>query len=49
MVVIVANDATNAVTQWLDERLSGCQIVGDVVDHGHKVTHVNPNISFDHY
>ena len=49
MVVIVSNDATNAVTQWLDERLSGCQIVGDVVDHGHKVTHVNPNISFEHY
>jgi len=49
MTVIVAGEAAGAVTNWLDERLSGCQVVGEVVDHGRKVTHINPNISFDHY
>ncbi len=49
MVVIVDGTASEAVTTWLESRMSGCQIVGDVVDHGRKVTHINPNISFDHY
>jgi phosphoribosylformylglycinamidine cyclo-ligase len=49
MVVIVDDAASEAVTTWLESRMSGCQIVGDVVDHGRKVTHINPNISFDHY
>ena len=49
MVVIVDVTASEAVTTWLESRMSGCQIVGDVVDHGRKVTHINPNISFDHY
>jgi len=49
MTVIVAGEAAGAVTNWLDERLSGCQVVGEVVDHGRKVSHINPNISFDHY
>ena len=49
MVVIVDDAASEAVTAWLESRMSGCQIVGDVVNHGHKVTHINPNISFDHY
>jgi phosphoribosylformylglycinamidine cyclo-ligase len=49
MVVIVDAAASDAVTNWLGNRMNGCQVVGEVVDHGRKVTHVNPNISFDHY
>ena len=49
MVVIVDPRASDTVTSWLENRMAGCQIVGEVVDHGRKVTHINPNISFDHY
>ncbi|MBC8437883.1 MAG: phosphoribosylformylglycinamidine cyclo-ligase [Euryarchaeota archaeon] len=49
MVVVVDGEVAPAVNEWLHERLVGCQIVGEVVDQGRKVTHINSNISFDHY
>lgn len=49
MVVIVEAAAAPNVTTWMNEKLSGTKIVGEVVDNGHKVTHLNPNITFDHY
>ena len=30
-------------------RLEGTLIVGSVCNRGHKVTHVNPEIVFEHY
>ena len=49
MIIAVSNQSGVAVTEWLAGRLSGCSIIGEVMDHGHKVTHVHPDIVFDHY
>ncbi len=49
MVVITDCSVSQEVCGWLGQRLQGCQVVGKVVDHGHKVTHINENIVFDHY
>jgi phosphoribosylformylglycinamidine cyclo-ligase len=49
MVIVVAPQHASEVEDWLAVRLHGCRAVGEVVDHGHKVTHVNPEILFEHY
>ncbi len=49
MMVATSASTSQAVLNWLNERLKGCQIVGKVVDNGHKVTHINPEIVFEHY
>ena len=49
MVIIVENNVANLVTKWLDDRLSGTKIVGEVVNHGRRVSHINSSIYFDHY
>ena len=49
MVIIVENSVETMVEQWLDERLPGSQIVGEVTNEGKRVSHVNSSIYFDHY
>jgi len=49
MVLVVDSEHANAVCDWVATRLEGTQIVGSVCNHGHKVTHVNPEIVFEHY
>jgi phosphoribosylformylglycinamidine cyclo-ligase len=49
MMVATPASTSQAVLNWLNGRLKGCQIVGEVVDNGHKVTHINPEIVFEHY
>ena len=49
MVLVVDAMHANAIQEWVSARLSGTQTVGEVRDHGHKVTHVNPKIVFEHY
>ena len=49
MVLVVDSSNAESVISWLASRLEGTQQVGEVRDHGHKVTHVNPDIVFEHY
>ena len=49
MVLVVDSAHSNAVCEWVTSRLEGTQMVGEVRDHGHKVTHCNPEIVFEHY
>ena len=49
MVLVVDSEHANAVCDWVASRLGGTQVVGEVRDHGHKVTHINPEIVFEHY
>ena len=49
MVLVVDSTHANAVCDWVASRLDGSQVVGEVRDHGHKVTHANPDIVFEHY
>tara|TARA_B100001778_G_scaffold68110_1_gene53743 strand:- start:2798 stop:3922 length:1125 start_codon:yes stop_codon:yes gene_type:complete len=49
MVLVVEATYAETVCEWVANRLLGTQIVGEVRDHGHRVTHVNPDIVFEHY
>ena len=49
MVLVVDATHAEAVCDWVTSRLEGTQVVGQVRDHGHKVTHANPDIVFEHY
>lgn len=49
MVIVVSAEHAETVEAWLANRLPGSRTVGEVVDHGHRVTHVNPEILFEHY
>jgi len=49
MVLVVDAAHADAVCEWVASRLEGTQMVGEVRDHGHKVTHANPGIVFEHY
>ena len=49
MVIVIDSTHASAVGEWVTSRLEGTQVVGQVRDHGHKVTHVNPDIIFEHY
>jgi len=49
MVLVVDAAHAEAVCEWVATRLEGTQVVGEVRDHGHKVTHCNPEIVFEHY
>ena len=49
MIVAVDEAVADSVCSWLNERLPGCSIIGEVVDSGHKVTHSNPAVVFEHY
>jgi len=49
MMVITAPEVSEKVCNWLSERMAGCSIIGDVVDNGHKVTHIDPEVVFEHY
>ena len=49
MVLVVPSNSADSVLGWLTERLPGCAVVGEVRDHGRRVTHVDERIEFDHY
>jgi phosphoribosylformylglycinamidine cyclo-ligase len=49
MVIAVSSGVAATVSDWLAERLPGSAIIGEVCDHGHKVTHVHPDVVFEHY
>tara|TARA_B100000767_G_scaffold56070_1_gene51622 strand:+ start:6933 stop:8093 length:1161 start_codon:yes stop_codon:yes gene_type:complete len=49
--MILAVDARHAVaiTEWLTEKMTGVQIIGQVTDNGHKVVHLGAEVEFSHY
>ncbi len=49
MVLVVSSNSADSVLGWLTERLPGCAVVGEVRDHGRRVTHIDERIEFDHY
>ena len=49
IVIAVSSGVGATVSDWLAERLPGSAIIGEVRDHGHKVTHVHPDVVFEHY
>ena len=49
MVLVVSQNAAQSVESWISERLPGSQIIGVVNDEGNRVTHVNPEVVFEHY
>ncbi len=49
MAIAVSSAAGRDVSSWIAERLPGTQIVGIITDDGHKVTHSDSRVSFDHY
>ena len=49
MIIAVDSSVAKSVCDWLDERLPGCSVIGEVVNNGRKVSHVNPEVLFEHY
>lgn len=49
MCLAVSADVAESVGEWLAGRLSGSRIVGVVTDEGHRVTHADERIVFEHY
>ena len=49
MVLAVSKDASEGILNVLAAKNSGAQIIGHVHDGGHKVTHVNAEVMFQHY
>lgn len=49
MCIAVSAGVAEAVEKWLAERLPGSRIVGIVIDAGHRVTHADSEIVFEHY
>jgi phosphoribosylformylglycinamidine cyclo-ligase len=49
MVLVVDPQHSAAIENWIVEKLPGSRTVGEVRNHGHKVTHVNSDIVFEHY
>jgi len=49
--MIIAVDATVAseVSTWLQNKLEGTAVIGEVVSNGHKVTHHESEVIFEHY
>jgi phosphoribosylaminoimidazole (AIR) synthetase len=49
MVLAVSKDASETILEFLAVKNSGAQIIGHVHDDGHKVTHMNSEVLFQHY
>lgn len=50
LCVVISKESANSILSWLEESgVHGCAIVGHVNDEGHRVTHINSDICFEHY
>ena len=49
MIIAVDSTVAQEVSTWLNERLEGSTIIGEVVSNGHKVTHKDSAVFFEHY
>ena len=49
MIIAVDSTVAQEVSTWLNERLEGSTIIGELVSNGHKVTHQDSAVFFEHY
>ena len=49
IVMVVSKESSEEVCGWLKSKIPGAAIIGNVVEGAYKVTHINPEVVFDHY
>ena len=49
MILAVSSEHAESIAAWLEERMLGTRIIGQVNDQGHKVTHALEGVEFSHY
>tara|TARA_B100000686_G_C16801630_1_gene986485 strand:- start:1013 stop:2248 length:1236 start_codon:yes stop_codon:yes gene_type:complete len=49
MLVAVSSDSADSISRWLNERLPGSRVVGEVTSKGRVVTHSDPDVCFSEY
>jgi phosphoribosylformylglycinamidine cyclo-ligase len=49
MILAVSAARAEQILAWLEERLPGCNIIGEVRDHGHRVTHAIGEVEYEEY
>ncbi|RAH05630.1 MAG: phosphoribosylformylglycinamidine cyclo-ligase [Methanobacteriota archaeon] len=49
MVIAVSAESAEPVCEWLNERLPGSRLVGEVNSNARVVTHSDPEVVFSHY
>ncbi len=49
MIIAVDAAVASEVTIWLQNKLEGSAIIGEVVSNGHRVTHQESAVIFEHY
>jgi len=49
IVLVVSKESSEKICEWIKNKIHGTAIIGHVVDSTHKVTHINPDIIFEHY
>ena len=49
MVLAVEKDQAESILEFLKSFEPSASIVGHVHNNGHKVTHSNPDVFFEHY
>ena len=49
MIIAVNSEYADKICSWLDKKMSGVKIIGNVVDNGRKVVHSQLGIEYTHY
>ena len=49
IIIAVNKTHSDEICTWLRSKIKGVEIIGSVVDNGHKVTHQIPEVEFTHY
>jgi len=49
MIIAVNSEYADKICSWLDKKMSGVKIIGNVVDNGRKVVHSQLGIEYSHY
>ena len=49
MLVAVSSDSADSISSWLNDRLPGSRVVGEVTSKGRVVTHSDPDVCFSEY
>ena len=49
IIIAVSADKAETICSWLQEKMTGVEIIGTVLGNGHKVTHAIGGVEFTHY
>jgi phosphoribosylformylglycinamidine cyclo-ligase len=49
MILAVAKEHAASILAWLEQRLPGTAVVGEVTNNGHRVSHALEGVEFTHY